>query len=131
MSYQGLKPKFLRVGTDEIALSETTSAITGTQNDVSVFSGYTMVLFSGSPSITGIAQPSAAQLKAGKLIVITNAHATNDLTIQNDNVSSSDGNKIITGTGSDLSLAAGASVLLGWLQWRSVPAAPYGLAGHP
>jgi hypothetical protein len=80
---------------------------TGSQNNVDFGTGALFRLTGASTqTITGITNGAD-----GRLITLINA-ASQAAVLSNNSGSSSSGNKIITGTGSDLSIAAGASVSL-------------------
>jgi hypothetical protein len=102
---------YFRRGTDYSA--------TGTTNDVAFGSGPVIRLTGASAqTITGIAGGAN-----GRILTLINA-GSNAATLSNSSGSSSPANQIITGTGSDLSLAAGASVSLvydsGSSRWRVI-----------
>lgn len=87
----------------------------GTLNDVSTL-GTSFFRFTLATTLTGLANGYT-----GKILCITNINSVS-LAILNENVGSVVANRIITGTGADISLAAGASLLLryddGASRWR-------------
>lgn len=92
---------------------------TGTTNDVAFGSGPVIRLTGASAqTLTGIAGGAN-----GRILTLINA-GSNAATLSNNSGSSIAANRIITGTGSDLSLAAGASISLvydsGASLWRVV-----------
>lgn len=94
-------------------------ATTGTSNDVDFGTGALFRLTgSSTQTITGIAAGTD-----GRIMTLVNA-ASQAATLANNSSSSSAANRIVTGTGSDLNIAAGASVSLvydsGASLWRVV-----------
>jgi hypothetical protein len=95
--------------------ADVTSA--GALNDVST-AGTSFMRFTLATSITGLANG-----ENGKEFTLTNSN-TVDVSIANESASSAAANRIITGTGGNVSLKAGASLLLkyddGASRWRVV-----------
>lgn len=92
---------------------------TGSSNDVST-SSFSLLRYTGAgtATITGFANGSD-----GKYLVFMNA-SSSTVTISNDSASSVAANRVITGTGADLSMAAASSILLVWdtgaSRWRVI-----------
>src|SRR4029079_19459635 len=87
----------------------TTYTTAGSANDVAinVASLYVLDTSGAAQTITGIAAG-----RDGQLLTLVNGDAALAVTIANNSGSSSAANRITTGTGSDVTLAAGASITL-------------------
>jgi hypothetical protein len=87
--------------------SSTPAAFTGTQNDLSLGRN-TFVRLSGSstPIVTGI----SANNQNGKILILANVGAT-AIQINNQDSGSTATNRILTGTGANISLAADAALM--------------------
>jgi hypothetical protein len=90
------------------AAAPTPTTFTGTQNDLALGRN-TFVRLSGSstPIVTGI----SANNQNGKVIILANVGGT-AIQINNQSIGSISANRIITGTGADISLAADAALML-------------------
>lgn len=87
----------------------TTYTTAGSANNVN-FGNVSLIKLDTSgtaQTITGIAGGAD-----GKILTLMNVDAANAVTLSNSSASSSDGNKILTGTDADLTIAANASVTL-------------------
>ncbi len=121
MSYVGRKPHFLQSRIDELAIQTTNIVTAGSLNNVSVVNT-SAVRFTLATAITGFVAP-VAPVTNGKRLTITNTNSVS-LTIANESTSSIAANRIITGSGGDLTLKAGASISLYYdstsSRWRVV-----------
>lgn len=116
MAYHGRKPEFLQARITELALPRGTDVplSAGNNNNLSLgTNSYTTVSSAAAATITGIASPSAP-VTSGKIYIIKNANTAQDIVIANQNTNSTAANRIITGTGLDITLPSGASVLLNY-----------------
>jgi hypothetical protein len=88
--------------------SSTPAAFTGTQNDLALGRS-TFIRLSGSstPIVTGI----SANNQNGKILILANVGAT-AIQINNQDSGSTATNRILTGTGANISLAADAAMML-------------------
>lgn len=109
MSYVGRKPYFLQARIDELAIKFTNNASPGALDNVAV-STSSYVRFSNATSISGFVVPNLP-VNDGKILIITNSSA-NPITIFNESTNSNSSNRIITGTGGDITLKAAASIEL-------------------
>ena len=91
--------------TKELITREGTAIVAG--NNVAL-GGSSFVRITSGTSLTGLADG----LSGYELTLINNAGA--DVTIANNSGSSSNGNKIVTGTGGDIALPNGAALYLKW-----------------
>ena len=91
--------------TKELITREGTAIVAG--NNVAL-GGVSFVRATSGTSLTGLADG----ISGYELTLINSTGA--DLTIANDSASSSNGNKIVTGTGGDIALPNGAALYLKW-----------------
>ena len=91
--------------TKELITREGTAIVAG--NNVAL-GGVSFVRATSGTSLTGLANG----ISGYELTLINNTGA--DLTIANDSASSSNGNKIVTGTGGNIALPNGAALYLKW-----------------
>jgi len=100
-------PVFNIVDTKELRfLNPSTVTSSGVLNNVSN-SETSHLRLSAATELTGLTAPTSGQ----KYLILTNTALT-DLIVKNDSSNSSVGNRILTGTGADLTLDAGATVNL-------------------
>lgn len=129
MSYQGRKPALLSLRTGELVLPKAAdiSLATGTSNNLNIpastSNSYIRFTLTGESVLTGVVAPTAPYA-SGKLYVFTNAGVGLTITLNNEDINSNAGNRFITGTGNDLTIAEGASVFAiyddGASRWRIV-----------
>lgn len=101
-------PILERINIQELSFTNYITVSTSGQINNLDIDNYSFIRFTNASSLTGIVSPNPS---GTKIIIISNVTGSS-ITINNESSSSSADNRILTGTGSDLTLGSNSSILL-------------------